>query len=78
MNKKTLVAGFIVLAIGISLGLVADQIISSNLTHNLSLAVRDFAVSSLIIGYVLDFAGVILLIYGAILPDPPVHWDNDL
>lgn len=84
MNKRTLIAGFIVLAIGITLGLAGAQLISSNINaypHGIPLASRaswDFALASAIIGIIFALAGSILVIYGAILPDPPVHWDNDL
>jgi hypothetical protein len=78
MNKRALIAGFIVLAIGIVLVSVADHIGVSELTQNVSLQIRGVAFASFFVGGLLILSGVILLIYGAILPDPPVHWDNDL
>jgi uncharacterized membrane protein len=78
VNKRTLIAGFIVLAIGIALDSGADQIISSSLRRSPPLVLREFAIASIIIGGIVAFAGVILIIYGFVLPDPPVHWDNDL
>lgn len=78
MNKKAVFSGFIVLVIGIVLQSVSDQIINSELTHTDPIQIRAFAAGSLIIGGLLVFGGVVLLIYGAILPDPPVHWNNNL
>jgi hypothetical protein len=78
MNKRTLIAGFIVLAIAIALGVAGDQIAASSLNHNISHTLSEFAVTSIILAYIIGLAGIILIIYGAILPDPPVHWDNNL
>ena len=78
MNKRTLIAGFIVLAIGIVLFSVAGQISTSAMTQNLSHLMNEFGAASYIIGGILVFSGIVLLIYGAILPDPPVHWNNNL
>lgn len=75
MNKRTLIAGFIILAIGIVLFSLSDHF---SVANNPSHLISEFVVGSLIIGGLLVFAGIILLIYGAILPDPPVHWDNNL
>lgn len=78
MNKRTLFAGFIVLVIGIALDAVIDQILLSSLPHNTSYTLSQFASGSIIISYRLRFAGIISIIYGAILPDQPVHYDNNL
>jgi hypothetical protein len=75
MNKRTLIAGFIVLAIGIMLFSLGDHF---SVTDNPSHLTAEFAVGFGIIGGILAFAGIVLLIYGAILPDPPVHWNNNL
>ena len=75
MNKKTLIAGFIVLAIGIVLFSLGNQF---SVINNPSHLISEFAVGFGIIGGILAFAGIVLLIYGAILPDPPVHWNNNL
>jgi hypothetical protein len=75
MNKKTLLAGVIVLAIGIVLFSMGDQF---SLIDNPSHLISEFVVGSFIIGGLLLFAGIILLIYGALLPDPPIHYDNNL
>ena len=75
MNKRTLIAGFIVLAIGIVLFSLSAHFSDINNPSHLA---SEFVVGSFIIGGLLVFVGIILLIYGAILPDPPVHWDNNL
>jgi len=75
MNKRTLLAGFIILAIGIVLFSLGDQF---SVTDNPSHLISEFVVGSFIIGGILAFAGIVLIIYGAILPDPPVHWNNNL
>ena len=80
MDKRTVIAGFIVLAIGIALNLGAEEIMSyyHNSKSLSSNALSCFATASIIIGPIVAFAGIILLIYGAVLPDPPVHWNNNL
>jgi hypothetical protein len=78
MNKKSLLAGFIVLAIGIALVSVSSQLGYDSLIHSEPIQIMDFAFVSLIVGGLFVLAGIVLLIYGAILPDPPVHWDNNL
>ncbi len=80
MNKRTLIAGFIVLLIGIVLNLGAEQIMSSypNGKSLSSSASGSFAIASLIIGSLLAVSGIILLIYGAISPEPPIHYNNNL
>ena len=78
MNKRTLLAGFIVLAVAIALGAIGDQIVASSLNQNVSHTLSEFAVASIILAYIIGLAGVVLIIYGAILPDPPVHYDNNL
>jgi hypothetical protein len=83
MNKRTLVAGIIVLAIGIALGSVGNQLVATFINlhpHGASnsLVQWDFAWALAIIGWLFGIAGVIVLIYGAISPDPPVHWNNNL
>jgi hypothetical protein len=75
MNKRTLIAGFIVLAIGIVLYLLSVQY---STVDNPSHLISEFVVGALIVGGLFALAGIILIIYGAILPDPIVHWDNDL
>ncbi len=75
MNKKTLIAGFIVLAIGIVLFSLGDQF---SAIDNPSHLISEFVIGSFIISGLLLFAGIILIIYGAIQPDPPVHWNNNL
>ena len=78
MNKRTLLAGTIVLAIAIAPGAIGDQIVASSLKQNVSHTLSEFAVASIILAYIIGLAGIILIIYGAILPDPPVHYDNNL
>jgi uncharacterized membrane protein YedE/YeeE len=82
MNKRTLVAGIIVLAIGIALVLVSNQLYATFINTHPHGATNSnpFQLASffLIIGYIFGFAGVIVLIYGAISPDPIVHWNNNL
>ena len=73
MNKRTLIAGFIVLAIGIAIEELAYHF---GLTTGRQFG-RILALLSIFDILVL-LAGVILIIYGAIQPDPPVHWDNNL
>ena len=75
MNKRTLIAGSIVFAVGIVLFLMGDQF---SLKGNPSNLIGEFVVVSFIISGLLVFAGIILLIYGAILPDPQIHYDNNL
>ena len=72
-----LLGGFIVLAVGIVLGSVFDQIVGSY-PHGTPQPLEDLAVVSLIISYIFGFAGVILIIYGFTSKDPPVHWNNNL
>jgi hypothetical protein len=72
MDKRTVVAGGIVLAIGLVL-----QLIALNFGYSTGLVFKIVTVS-IIIGYLLIIAGIIMLIYGAIRPDPPVHYDNNL
>ena len=77
MNKRTVIAGIIVLAVGVALWLVGLQTLFSMGTHIQS-ALWRFAYASEIVGGLISLAGIILIIYGAILPDPPVHWNNNL
>jgi len=64
MNKRILITGFIVLAIGIALDLGAEQIMSSqpNGKPLSSTASRNLTAASLIIGFLLAISGFILLI----------------
>jgi len=80
MNKRTLIAGLIVLVIGIALNLGAEQIMSSypNGKSISSSASGSFAVASLTIGSLMAISVIITIIYGAIQPDQPVHYNNNL
>ena len=84
MNKRTLIAGIVVLAIGITLGLLGNQLVVSVINsypHGIpsnSRASWDFAWGLIIVGWLFGISGFILLIYGAISPDPPVHYSNNL
>ncbi len=84
MNKKTLIAGLIVLMIGVALVLFGEQLIASNINaypHGIPINSRAsyyFALASTITGGIVVFSGIILLIYAFVLPDPPVHWKNNL
>lgn len=64
MDKRTLISGLIVLAVGIALWSVTGQ--------------NQIGVVTLILGYIVIFAGIVLIIYAFVLPDPPVHWNNNL
>ncbi len=72
MDKRTVVAGGIVLAIGLVL-----QLIALSFGYSIGLIFK-IVTASIIIGYLLILAGIIMLIYGATRPDPPVHYDNNL
>ena len=62
MNKPMLLAGVIVLAIGIVLALEANSMIAaSNFVYDES---QQTIYEYLIIGYILGLAGAILLVYG--------------
>ena len=79
MNKRMLVVGFILLAIAIAVVLEANQIgYSVLMSHSSSHATNDFLVAAIFIFYLLGFVGAILVIYGFISKDPPVHWNNNL
>jgi hypothetical protein len=78
VNKRMLLAGFIVLAISIALWGISAQIIGSSYSSSPPLASREFSVGSLIFSYLFGFAGFILIIYGFISKDPPIHWNNNL
>ncbi len=77
MNKRTLIAGVIVLVIGITVGLMGNQLVVSALNShpqgivpaNLS-ALWDAYWAVAIVGYLLGFVGVILLIFGFVAKDP--------
>lgn len=64
MDKRTLISGLIVLAVGIVLWSVTGE--------------NRIGVVTLILGYIVIFAGIVLIIYAFVLPDPPVHWNNNL
>ena len=83
MNKKAVIAGFIVLVIGIALALVAEHFLYTFVNSHPngagnSVVLYDSYVASYIVGGLLALAGIIVFIYGFILRDPPVHWNNNL
>ena len=74
MNKRTLLAGFIVLAIGIAIDLLTYHF-GVNSTGSLWQALNLLSILNVLV----LLAGVVLIIYGGLIErDPPVHWDNNL
>ena len=82
LNNRTFAIGVVLLAIGITLGLVGNQLITFFISsHPNGAATRiqwDFAWASVIIGWLIGLAGLILIICGIISPAPPIHWNNNL
>lgn len=76
MDKRTLTAGFIVLAVGAAMGLLADQLIPVGVSE--TLLTREIAITLIIVSVIVNVSGIILIIYAFVLPDPPIHWNNNL
>jgi hypothetical protein len=75
MDKRTLIAGFIVLAVGVAVALVSEEILYwHRFDASFGLQYSRILSGAVIFAFVLDFAGIVLVLYGAILPDPPVHY----
>jgi uncharacterized membrane protein len=82
MNKRTLLAGFIVLVVGITVSLVGNQLVVSAINAHPqgfvpanSIALWDAYWAVAIVGYLLGFAGVILLILGFVSKHPPANYN---